>query len=82
MTAPLSFAGAGFTPYQYAVCLGGIAWRETLPFLAPARTFHRRAGPPAGLAFVSPAGFRQTGLSIYPPYGARTYCTRSTSCRG
>jgi len=33
MTIAPQVAAAGFTPYQYAVCLGGIAWRETLRFL-------------------------------------------------
>ena len=33
MTIAPQSTGSGFTPYQYAVCLGGIAWRETLRFL-------------------------------------------------
>jgi ABC-2 type transport system permease protein len=69
MTVLPQAAGTGFTPYQYAVCLGGIAWRETLRFLHQRERFVAALVRPLVWLFVFAAGFRQVlGLSITPPY--------------
>jgi ABC-2 type transport system permease protein len=69
VTSSAPFIASGFTPYQYAVCLGGIAWRETLRFLHQRERFVAALVRPLVWLFVFAVGFRQVlGLSTIPPY--------------
>src|SRR5436190_5200947 len=59
----------GFTPIQYAVCLKGIVWRETLRVLHQRERFIAALVRPLVWLFIFAAGFRQVlGVSIIPPY--------------
>ncbi|MGE3783517.1 MAG: ABC transporter permease [Alphaproteobacteria bacterium] len=56
-------------PYRYAVCLGGIAWREMLRFLHQRERFVAALVRPLVWLFVFAAGFRHVlDLPITPPY--------------
>jgi ABC-2 type transport system permease protein len=60
---------SGFTPGQYAVCLGGIMRREALRFLNQRERFVSALVRPLVWLFIFAAGFRQVlGVSIIPPY--------------
>jgi ABC-2 type transport system permease protein len=59
----------GFSLAQYAVCLGGIVWREALRFLHQRERFVAALVRPLVWLFIFAAGFRQVlGISIIPPY--------------
>jgi ABC-2 type transport system permease protein len=59
----------GFTARQYAICLGGIVWREALRFLHQRERFVSALVRPLVWLFIFAAGFRQVlGVSIIPPY--------------
>src|SRR5580658_7797256 len=59
----------GFSPGQYAVCLKGIVWRESLRFLHQRERFVSALVRPLVWLFIFAAGFRQVlGISIIPPY--------------
>jgi ABC-2 type transport system permease protein len=59
----------GFTLRQYAVCLKGIIWRESLRFLHQRERFISALVRPLVWLFIFAAGFRQVlGVSIIPPY--------------
>jgi ABC-2 type transport system permease protein len=59
----------GFTPGQFAICLKGIVWRESLRFLHQRERFISALVRPLVWLFIFAAGFRQVlGLSIIPPY--------------
>ena len=63
---------AGFSFAQYAICLGGIVWREGLRFLHQRERFISALVRPLLWLFIFAAGFRQVlGVSIIPPY--KTY---------
>jgi ABC-2 type transport system permease protein len=58
-----------FTPAQYAICLGGVAWREALRFLHQRERFISALVRPLVWLFIFAAGFRSVlGISIIPPY--------------
>ncbi len=58
-----------FTPTQYAICLGGVVWREALRFLHQRERFVSALVRPLVWLFIFAAGFRSVlGLSIIPPY--------------
>ncbi|MGC1862687.1 MAG: ABC transporter permease [Methylocystis sp.] len=58
-----------FTPAQYAICLGGIVWREALRFLHQRERFVSALVRPLVWLFIFAAGFRSVlGVSIIPPY--------------
>jgi ABC-2 type transport system permease protein len=60
---------SGFSPTQYAICLKGIVWRETLRFLHQRERFVSALVRPLVWLFIFAAGFRQVlGISIIPPY--------------
>jgi len=60
---------AGFSFAQYAICLGGIVWREGLRFLHQRERFISALVRPLVWLFIFAAGFRQVlGVSIIPPY--------------
>ena len=60
---------ARFSPLQYAICLGGIVWREGLRFLHQRERFISALVRPLVWLFIFAAGFRQVlGVSIIPPY--------------
>jgi ABC-2 type transport system permease protein len=60
---------SGFSPAQYAICLNGIVWRETLRFLHQRERFIAALVRPLVWLFIFAAGFRQVlGVSIIPPY--------------
>ena len=62
-------AARGFSPAQYAVCLGGIVWREGLRFLHQRERFVSALVRPLVWLFIFAVGFRQVlGVSIIPPY--------------
>jgi ABC-2 type transport system permease protein len=62
-------APRGFTPRQYAICLKGIVWRESLRFLHQRERFISALVRPLVWLFIFAAGFRQVlGMSIIPPY--------------
>jgi ABC-2 type transport system permease protein len=68
MTMTLA-AGRGFTVGQYAICLKGIVWRESLRFLHQRERFVSALVRPLVWLFIFAAGFRQVlGISIIPPY--------------
>jgi len=59
----------GFSLAQYAICLNGIVWRETLRFLHQRERFIAALVRPLVWLFIFAAGFRQVlGVSIIPPY--------------
>jgi ABC-2 type transport system permease protein len=59
----------GFSIAEYAICLGGIVWREGLRFLHQRERFVAALVRPLVWLFIFAAGFRQVlGLSIIPPY--------------
>jgi ABC-2 type transport system permease protein len=71
MTAALPTAPshAGFSVRQYAICLIGIVWRESLRFLHQRERFIAALVRPLLWLFIFAAGFRQVlGVSIIPPY--------------
>ena len=60
---------SGFTLRQYAICLKGIVWRESLRFLHQRERFISALVRPLVWLFIFAAGFRQVlGMSIIPPY--------------
>jgi ABC-2 type transport system permease protein len=60
---------SGFSLAQYAICLNGIVWRETLRFLHQRERFVAALVRPLVWLFIFAAGFRQVlGVSIIPPY--------------
>ncbi|MCC2103705.1 MAG: ABC transporter permease, partial [Hyphomicrobiales bacterium] len=62
-------APTGFTARQYAVCFGGIVWREALRFAHQRERFISALVRPLVWLFIFAAGFRQAlGISIIPPY--------------
>ena len=66
---PADFANPGFSARQYATCLGGIVWRESLRFLHQRERFVAALVRPLLWLFIFAAGFRQVlGVSIIPPY--------------
>ena len=68
-TIPLVSPPKGFTPGQFAICLKGIVWRESLRFLHQRERFISALVRPLVWLFIFAAGFRQVlGLSIIPPY--------------
>jgi ABC-2 type transport system permease protein len=71
MTAahPTAPPHAGFSARQYAICLIGIVWRESLRFLHQRERFIAALVRPLLWLFIFAAGFRQVlGVSIIPPY--------------
>ncbi len=69
MTIAAAPERAGFTPAQYATCLAGIVWRESLRFIHQRERFISALVRPLVWLFIFAAGFRQVlGLSIIPPY--------------
>jgi ABC-2 type transport system permease protein len=59
----------GFSLAQYAICLGGIVWREALRFLHQRERFVSALVRPLVWLFIFAVGFRQVlGVSIIPPY--------------
>jgi ABC-2 type transport system permease protein len=59
----------GFSLGQYAICLGGIVWREALRFLHQRERFVSALVRPLVWLFIFAVGFRQVlGVSIIPPY--------------
>jgi ABC-2 type transport system permease protein len=62
-------AAKGFSLAQYAICLKGIVWRESLRFLHQRERFVAALVRPLVWLFIFAAGFRQVlGISIIPPY--------------
>jgi ABC-2 type transport system permease protein len=62
-------ADRGFSLAQYAICLNGVVWRETLRFLHQRERFISALVRPLVWLFIFAAGFRQVlGISIIPPY--------------
>ena len=60
---------SGFSPRQFAICLKGIVWRESLRFLHQRERFISALVRPLVWLFIFAAGFRQVlGVSIIPPY--------------
>jgi len=60
---------SGFSLRQYAICLKGIIWRESLRFLHQRERFVSALVRPLVWLFIFAAGFRQVlGMSIIPPY--------------
>lgn len=60
---------AGFSVGQYAICLVGVVWRESLRFLHQRERFIAALVRPLLWLFIFAAGFRQVlGVSIIPPY--------------
>ncbi len=58
-----------FTARQYAICLGGVVWREALRFLHQRERFVSALVRPLVWLFIFAAGFRSVlGVSIIPPY--------------
>ncbi len=71
MTAahPTAPSHTGFSVRQYAICLIGIVWRESLRFLHQRERFIAALVRPLLWLFIFAAGFRQVlGVSIIPPY--------------
>src|SRR5215831_16904944 len=59
----------GFSLGQFATCLKGIIWRESLRFLHQRERFISALVRPLVWLFIFAAGFRQVlGMSIIPPY--------------
>jgi ABC-2 type transport system permease protein len=58
-----------FSLAQYAICLKGIVWRESLRFLHQRERFIAALVRPLVWLFIFAVGFRQVlGVSIIPPY--------------
>ncbi|WP_238122437.1 MULTISPECIES: ABC transporter permease [unclassified Xanthobacter] len=56
-------------PRGYAICLGGIVWRELLRFVQQKERFLSALVRPLVWLFIFAAGFRSVlGVSIMPPY--------------
>lgn len=69
MTSATTSERRGFTLRQYAICLGGVVWREALRFLHQRERFVSALVRPLVWLFIFAAGFRQVlGVSIIPPY--------------
>jgi ABC-2 type transport system permease protein len=67
--SPVKAERRGFTLRQYAICLKGIVWRESLRFLHQRERFVSALVRPLVWLFIFAAGFRQVlGVSIIPPY--------------
>jgi ABC-2 type transport system permease protein len=67
--APGLTSERGFSARQFAVCLKGIVWRESLRFLHQRERFVSALVRPLIWLFIFAAGFRQVlGVSIIPPY--------------
>jgi len=67
--APVAVGDGGFGLRQYAICLKGIIWRESLRFLHQRERFISALVRPLVWLFIFAAGFRQVlGVSIIPPY--------------
>jgi ABC-2 type transport system permease protein len=59
----------GFGLAQYAICLKGIVWRESLRYLHQRERFVSALVRPLVWLFIFAAGFRSVlGVSIIPPY--------------
>src|SRR5215469_9773029 len=68
-TISIDRKNAGFSLRQYAICLRGIVWRESLRFLHQRERFISALVRPLVWLFIFAAGFRQVlGVSIIPPY--------------
>jgi len=66
---PAAVGRHDFTLRQYAICLKGIVWRESLRFLHQRERFISALVRPLVWLFIFAAGFRQVlGISIIPPY--------------
>jgi ABC-2 type transport system permease protein len=66
---PAARSQAGFSVGQYAICLVGVVWRESLRFLHQRERFIAALVRPLLWLFIFAAGFRQVlGVSIIPPY--------------
>jgi len=66
--AAATAARRGFTLRQYAICLKGIVWRESLRFLHQRERFVSALVRPLVWLFIFAAGFRQVlGVSSIPP---------------
>jgi ABC-2 type transport system permease protein len=66
---PAAGPQAGFSVGQYAICLVGVVWRESLRFLHQRERFIAALVRPLLWLFIFAAGFRQVlGVSIIPPY--------------
>jgi len=64
-------ASHGFSLFQYAICLNGILWRETLRFLHQRERFVSALVRPLVWLFIFAAGFRAgAGPLLAPPYAA------------
>jgi ABC-2 type transport system permease protein len=64
-----AYARGGFSPFQFAICLRGIIWRESLRFLHQRERFISALVRPLVWLLIFAAGFRQVlGVSIIPPY--------------
>jgi ABC-2 type transport system permease protein len=71
MNLPVAFEAprAAFSLAQYAICLEGIVWRETLRFLHQRGRFISALVRPLVWLLIFAAGFHQVlGVSIIPPY--------------
>src|SRR5215469_10974848 len=68
-TISIDRKNAGFSLRQYAICLRGIVWRESLRFLHQRERFISALVRPLVWLVIFAAGFRQVlGVSIIPPY--------------
>ena len=68
-TASYSLPAKGIGLAQYAICLKGIVWRESLRFLHQRERFISALVRPLVWLFIFAAGFRSVlGVSIIPPY--------------
>jgi ABC-2 type transport system permease protein len=66
---PVADRRSGFSPQQFAICLKGIVWRESLRFLHQRERFISALVRPLVWLLIFAAGFRQVlGVSIIPPY--------------
>src|SRR3954454_15534792 len=62
-------SSGGLSLTQYAICLKGIVWRESLRLLHQRERFVSALVRPLVWLFIFAAGFRQIlGVSIIPPY--------------
>ena len=65
----MSHTKGGFSLRQYAICLKGIVWRESLRFVHQRERFISALVRPLVWLLIFAAGFRQVlGVSIIPPY--------------
>jgi ABC-2 type transport system permease protein len=66
---PIGHPNGGFSLRQYAICLRGIIWRESLRFIHQRERFISALVRPLVWLLIFAAGFRQVlGVSIIPPY--------------